>query len=594
LADVTRISSEKADTTVDVVFVHGLGGNDRTTWQIEADASTFWPSWIDQDLPRAIVSSLGYQASASNWLGHTMPIVDRATNLLDALTLRGIGQRPVIFVAHSLGGILVKQLLRNAESYGNAASNDLLKNTRGVVFIATPHEGAAIPQLLSVLSRVLRLTETIDELQPDTSGLRDLHQWYRTTVGKISIEHLVYCESIALGGALIVSKSSADPGLVGVVPIPIDGDHLSICKPANRNEQIYVGVLKFISGIVQAASAPLDEPATDEKTTYTSFGETNTLSTVIDALDDRFRFRWERGSFDVAGSEPIVYWPVRLRRPTPIHAVQCFTAAALEQRGAKIHLFIDDLGQKDKPIDDFTRVLIRWFGSVGGRSENLVVTTFSETVSSTNSDAFDPWPTIQRWLGDTEDRLDRILRVAKLVPRSDPSFTLQKLEEKRPRRLLTPAMVWSCLQHLRQKISDRPVITLGGYDEQPLWHSWASQSLHSDSVGHLYVPQLSKVDGQHGTIPLHMEREGAAIEWNSKDDIRNALQAELASDAWHATDRLIPWCLTCCSFLPRFLTNQELGFSLDSKSVNPNTTLEQLDLRRSSPELVNELAKWLI
>ena len=48
-----------------------------------------------------------------------MPLTDRAKNVLLALQLKGIGERPLFFVTHSMGGLLVKQLLHTANDSTN-------------------------------------------------------------------------------------------------------------------------------------------------------------------------------------------------------------------------------------------------------------------------------------------------------------------------------------------------------------------------------------------------------------------------------------------------------------------------------------------
>jgi hypothetical protein len=395
-----------------------------------------------------------------------------------------------------------------------------------------------------------------------------------------------------------VDEASSNPGLQGVIPTPVDADHWTICKPIGRDELVYKSVLKFVEECL--ALSPDRRARSSAVTNHPeSFANLTSLNAVVSALDDFFYFRWEPHSFDMSHPSPLVYWPVRLRHPTPIHAVQCFAAAGLQQRGAEIHLFIDNLGKQDFPVDALLQKFQNWFAMNGGPVPNLNITRFSDVIPPVKDESQEmaqPWPTVRKWLGDTEYRMDLILRLSKLIPASGTA-SFDELAAKRPRRLLTPPLVWSCLQHLHAKLPNRPLITLGGYDERPLWEAWRDRAISSSAlVGHLYAPQLSEFDNQHGSIPLHMARTNTfSLEWNSKDDIRAALQNEFTSGGdWHDLGRLVPWCLKCCIFLPRFFTGQELKLPIADRELELGTSLQGIPPENLSPYLADELARWII
>ncbi|WP_291995475.1 alpha/beta hydrolase [Candidatus Accumulibacter sp. ACC003] len=101
---------------MDVVFVHGLGGDSWTTWMADKDnIGSFWPNWLAEDVPGLGIWTLGYAASGSKWKEESMPLADRGNQVLDLLSIEGLGQRPLAFISHSMGGIVVKQILRNAD-----------------------------------------------------------------------------------------------------------------------------------------------------------------------------------------------------------------------------------------------------------------------------------------------------------------------------------------------------------------------------------------------------------------------------------------------------------------------------------------------
>ena len=110
---VKRSISRKGD----IVYIHGLDGDWRETWEAEGDKDKFWPEWVAEDIPEVTVWSLEYDVPSTLWkAGTSMSLPDRALNVLAALEASGVGDRDLIFVTHSLGGLLVKQMLPKSQT----------------------------------------------------------------------------------------------------------------------------------------------------------------------------------------------------------------------------------------------------------------------------------------------------------------------------------------------------------------------------------------------------------------------------------------------------------------------------------------------
>jgi hypothetical protein len=69
-------------------------------------------------------------------------IFAHAKDLLYSLERQRPKGRSIIFVAHSLGGLLVKDVLRRAQQAEEAEFNDIIESTKAVVFLGTPHRGS--------------------------------------------------------------------------------------------------------------------------------------------------------------------------------------------------------------------------------------------------------------------------------------------------------------------------------------------------------------------------------------------------------------------------------------------------------------------
>jgi triacylglycerol esterase/lipase EstA (alpha/beta hydrolase family) len=171
-------SRDRENPVADVIFVHGLGGDAIETWSVfkgEKAASNGWPAWLAEDLPSVQVSSVEYDAAATKWVGQPMPLEDRGTNILTRLEASEIGARPIAFICHSLGGLIVKQMLRMAfDTRTQEQWTRIREQTRSVFFVATPHAGADVATLTRIFNLVLQRTILTEQLEANGAALHQL------------------------------------------------------------------------------------------------------------------------------------------------------------------------------------------------------------------------------------------------------------------------------------------------------------------------------------------------------------------------------------------------------------------------------------
>src|SRR5215212_1210711 len=145
MVQLRNIVSPTGAVRANVLFVHGLGGIIDETWGGVADGEWFWPRALGEDTEGLAVYLVGYEAAVSRWRGRAMHLPDRATSvLMRLLTEPKLREAPLVLVGHSLGGLVIKQLLRIAESEARhrADAADLLARVEKIAFLATPHTGA--------------------------------------------------------------------------------------------------------------------------------------------------------------------------------------------------------------------------------------------------------------------------------------------------------------------------------------------------------------------------------------------------------------------------------------------------------------------
>jgi hypothetical protein len=274
---------------LDVIFVHGLTGDPSGTWTT-GDTQDYWPKWLCGDVPGLAVHALGYPASIfAKWAKKEMDLHERANNMLEAMAARGLGERPLAFVTHSLGGILVKEMLRVSSECADDGWKQISKSTRLVAFIATPHTGASLAATVKFI--VPRISSTHLDLLSNGSGyLSSLNQSYRDLANSQGIETVSYYEKYKTKDvALVVSRESADPGAGKTRPVAIDADHESICKPAGRDALIYSSLCRHLKGVLKTCppvvldASEADSFSADDYSTASVGDRRDLLQKLIDA-----------------------------------------------------------------------------------------------------------------------------------------------------------------------------------------------------------------------------------------------------------------------------------------------------------------------
>ncbi len=237
---------------IDVIFVHGLTGDAKETWTDES-GDDFWPQWLQNDLNRISVFTLGYPTSIfEKWAKKEMDMYERAANVLELFAGNEIGRLPIVFVTHSLGGILTKLLLRKSFEAEDEDWKRIYHATKLVVFLSTPHTAPAMANILDVVPFT---SKQIKLLSDDTGFLYDLNEHYRTLANsREDLSTAVYYEKhLTKKMGVVVSREAADPGVSKSNPVPVDKDHINICKPRNREDIVYLGVKRHIRNVIISA-----------------------------------------------------------------------------------------------------------------------------------------------------------------------------------------------------------------------------------------------------------------------------------------------------------------------------------------------------
>ena len=222
-----------------IVFVHGIHG-DRETWR--APNGAYWPQMIETDphfqLSDVVVAEYPTPARSGQYSTEQL-----AQILFDGLKKKGVWEhKEVIFLAHSLGGLLTEEMLL---SHPVEAAR-----VPFIVSYSTPHQGSFVASLARIYDSDPLLTDLRDS--NDNSFLMDLEQRWRSasTVSRIHRFCAYESQDTAAGEgfsrylhahARVVSYYSATYGCdVDTPSQKINADHISIVRPANRNADAYI------------------------------------------------------------------------------------------------------------------------------------------------------------------------------------------------------------------------------------------------------------------------------------------------------------------------------------------------------------------
>lgn len=245
-----------------VIFVHGLFGNASASWACKDTAS--WPEMLlsDEAFADSDIYAAGYETPLHGGKMTLDEVVSALKNRLDADSVLS-GHQQIIFVAHSLGGLVVQRLL--------LLYPDTVPKTKLIYFFSTPETGSEVAKY----AKIFNSDPLISELRAGNNNdyLESLEDSWRTAQGTSPIKTLCAYETKKTHHVLVVDRQSATRMCPVGTPLPISKDHVSIVKPCSSTDASYVALRNAVKDL------PLDEPA-DSTAQASSLPETHSPTTV--------------------------------------------------------------------------------------------------------------------------------------------------------------------------------------------------------------------------------------------------------------------------------------------------------------------------
>ena len=228
------------------------------------EEAEWWPNWVGKQFPELGVWLLDYPNAISNWQDDiAMTMENRATNLLEALKVSPLNRnpRPLIFIGHSMGGLFIKKLLHHAIETNYEPYITMMARTRAVIFLSTPHLGSHLAKLALNLEalKILKPSHAIKQLGESNPELKRLNDYYRNYFQKRGIDTKVFVEDRPFTivkyrffklNITPVDNETGNPRLPEIPCIPLDEDHLSICKPKSKDALVCESVNVFLEKVL--------------------------------------------------------------------------------------------------------------------------------------------------------------------------------------------------------------------------------------------------------------------------------------------------------------------------------------------------------
>jgi len=211
--------SRSNDFSQSIVAIHGLNGHPFTTWTDKHHQNHLWlRDSLPNHVPNCRVMTFGYD-SALLFSQSEMKLVDFAQDLLTRLHHAREDpverKRPLVFICHSLGGIVAKLALVLA-SLNTEQHRDIMKSAFSIAFFGTPHRGSRSASLAKMLSRILNVasfgfairSDLLRTLEVHSQELDDANQFSRDILSRMSI--VSFYEQQPLGASLVRPDQTAD------------------------------------------------------------------------------------------------------------------------------------------------------------------------------------------------------------------------------------------------------------------------------------------------------------------------------------------------------------------------------------------------
>ncbi|KND92361.1 Vegetative incompatibility protein HET-E-1 [Tolypocladium ophioglossoides CBS 100239] len=275
---ITPLYDAKSNAHVDVIAVPGLGSHALGSWKSPNGDDVWIRDFLPKDLPNIRVLLYGYDTTLPGSLSK-QSIEDLGDALLEQIIAfrqnDDTSLRPVIFIGHSLGGLLIKEALVRAHQKANSANSNLSKAVFGLLFFGVPNLGLRNDRLRTLVQgqpnkALIDALLVDDDSEPSTFMKRIADQFSETCKGQYRVvafferklsptiqvdQDGMWCKS-GRECLLVTEKSATSTGLALVSEednIALNADHSGLVKYESRGQGDYPVVRERLRRLIDEA-----------------------------------------------------------------------------------------------------------------------------------------------------------------------------------------------------------------------------------------------------------------------------------------------------------------------------------------------------
>ncbi|KAF8221360.1 hypothetical protein L208DRAFT_1328490 [Tricholoma matsutake] len=197
-----------------------------------------------------------------------MSVIKSTIDIHIDLSLSQTQQQPIIFVAHSLGGIVLKNALIHADRNEYAPYKAVEHSTYGIIFLGTPHQGSAAVDMAALILQILSIGfDTSNSILSDLALHGKALQQQQDQYNQISLRYATKCyyemypTKLPLGKKmkLVDHPSAILPESINSQSIALNRDHVNICKFHDCTEPDFKTVVSHLFKMVEDAPSKITE-----------------------------------------------------------------------------------------------------------------------------------------------------------------------------------------------------------------------------------------------------------------------------------------------------------------------------------------------